>query len=211
MAAPLMDERAPGVAAAMRRRIAAALDAGERPTLRGKNLRLGSVVLQRADGRDAPALREVEMQMARRNMPTAGAFDTFQAGTSHRGRNTYSVDFAGQERVITRQVNGENRVTQAGRRCYRQSYARYIVHVPTYLVRRSTGARFREDHYDITGEQLGMDVELNARGSAQEQLSQLNRAYDAWLASGGGCSRRAPERLRAGRRDARRRRAQADL
>ncbi len=66
MAAPLMDERAPGVAAAMRRRIAAALDAGERPTLRGKNLRFGSVVLQRADGRDAPALREVEMQMARR-------------------------------------------------------------------------------------------------------------------------------------------------
>ena len=67
-------------------------------------------------------------------------------------------------------MNGENRVTQAGRRFYRQSYARYIVHVPIYLVRRSTGARFREDHYDITGEQLGMDVELNARGSAQEQL-----------------------------------------
>ena len=109
MAAPLMDERAPGVTAAMRRRIAAALDAGERPTLRGKNLRLGSIVMQRADGRDAPALREVEMQMARRNMPTAGAFDTFQAGTSHRGRNTYAVDSAGQERIIARRVKGENR------------------------------------------------------------------------------------------------------
>ena len=87
MAAPLVDERAPGVAVGMRRRIAAALDAGELPT-RGKNLRLGSVVMQRADGRDAPALREVEIQMARHNMPMAGAFDTFQAGTSHRGRNT---------------------------------------------------------------------------------------------------------------------------
>ena len=128
MAAPLMDERAPGVTAAMRRRIAAALDAGERPTLRGKNLRLGSIVMQRADGRDAPALREVEMQMARRNMPTAGAFDTFQAGTSHRGRNTYAVDSGGQERIIARSVNSENRVTQAGRRFYRQSYTRYIMY-----------------------------------------------------------------------------------
>ena len=48
MAAPLMDERAPGVTASMRRRIAAALDAGERPTLRGKNLRLGSISFARS-------------------------------------------------------------------------------------------------------------------------------------------------------------------
>ena len=156
MAALLLDERAPGVAAAMRRRIASALDAGERPALRGKNLRLGSIVLQRADGRDAPALREVEMQMARRNLDTAGAFDTFQAGTNPRGRNTYATDSEGQERMIARRVRGENRVTQAGRRFYRQTYARYIVHVPTFLVRRSTGARFRDDHYDITGEQVGL-------------------------------------------------------
>ena len=75
-------------------------------------------------------------------------------------------------------------MTQAGRRFYRQSYTRYIIHVPTYLTRHSSGARFSEDHYDITGEQLGMDVKLNARGSEQEQLSQLERAYVAWLASG---------------------------
>ena len=56
-----MDEQAPGVSAAMRRRIAAALDAGERPALRGRNLRLGSIVLQRTDGQDKPALREVEI------------------------------------------------------------------------------------------------------------------------------------------------------
>ena len=184
MAAPFVDERAPGVAAGMRRRIAAALDAGELPTLRGKNLRLGSIVLQRADGRDAPALREVEMQMQRRDVPTRGVFDTFQASTSFRGRNTYATDAAGQERIIARRVRGENRVTQAGRRFCRQSYARYIVHIPTFLVRRSTGARFRHDHYDITGEQVGLDVEPNVRGSAQEQLSQLNRVYDAWVASG---------------------------
>ena len=29
-----------------------------------------------------------------------------------------------------------------------------------------------------------MDVELNARGSRQEQLSQISRTYDFWLASG---------------------------
>ena len=104
--AAFIDERAPGVSAAMRRRIAAALDAGERPMLRGNNLRLGSVFLQRADERDAPALREVELQMARRELPVAGAFDTFQPGTSQapaaagaistprilRGKNAWSLD-----------------------------------------------------------------------------------------------------------------------
>ena len=62
------DERAPGVSAALRKRIGAALEAGERPSLQGKNLRLGSVVLQRSDGRDAPALREVALQMACRGL-----------------------------------------------------------------------------------------------------------------------------------------------
>ena len=103
--AAFVDERAPGVSAAMRRRIAAALDAGERPMLRGNNLRLGSVFLQRADGRDAPALREVELQMARRELPVAGAFDTFRPGTSRRGRNIYATDTAGQERIVARRVN----------------------------------------------------------------------------------------------------------
>ena len=55
--AAIVDERAPGVSAALRRRIAAALDSGERPTLQRNNLRLGSIFLQRADGRDRPALR----------------------------------------------------------------------------------------------------------------------------------------------------------
>ena len=102
MAASFVDERAPGVAPAMRRRIAAALDASERPALRGNNLRLGSIVLQRTDGRDAPALREVELQMTRRNIDTAGAFNTFQPSISRCGRNTYAVDMAGRERIIAR-------------------------------------------------------------------------------------------------------------
>ncbi len=70
----------------MRRRITAALEAGERPSLRGRNLRLGSIVLQFADGRDAPAFREEELQIGRRNLDTAGAFDTFQPATTRRGR-----------------------------------------------------------------------------------------------------------------------------
>ena len=69
--ASLVDERAPGVSPALRRRIAAALAAGERPMLRGNNLRLGTIVLQRTDGRDAPALREVELQMTRRGQMVA--------------------------------------------------------------------------------------------------------------------------------------------
>ena len=121
VAAVVNDERAPGVSAALRRRIAAALDAGERPTLKKKNLRLGPIVLQRTNGRDAPALREVAIQMARRNMDVAGAFDTFRPSTSIRGRNTYAVDVAGLEHVIARRVRGENRVTKAGQRYHRTS------------------------------------------------------------------------------------------
>ena len=81
-------------------------------------------------------------------------------------------------------MRGESFVTKAGQRFHTTSYSRYIIHVPTFLVRRSTGARFREDHYDVTGEQIGLDVELNARGTPEEQLSQLNRTYDQWVASG---------------------------
>ena len=45
--ASIVDECAPNVSAAMRRRIAAALDKGDRPTLTGNNLKLGTIVLQR--------------------------------------------------------------------------------------------------------------------------------------------------------------------
>ena len=93
--ASIVDERAPNVSAAMRRRIAAALDKGERPALSRNNLKLGTITLQRTDGRDAPALREVELQMARRGLPLEGAFNTFQPGTSRRGSSTYATDSAG--------------------------------------------------------------------------------------------------------------------
>ena len=148
MAASFVDQRAPGVSQAMRNRIGAALAAGELPTLQGKNLRLGSITLQRADGRDAPALREVEIQMGRRNIPIANAFDTFEPSTVVRGRSTYATDRAGREHIIAQRVGGVNRVTKAGKRFYRTTYARFIVKVPTYYVRKTTGRRFREDTYD---------------------------------------------------------------
>ncbi len=135
VAAVVNDERAPSVSAALRRRIAAALAAGERPTLQRNNLRLGSIVLQRNDGRDRPALREVEIQMARRNLNAAGAFDTFRPSTFMRGRNTYAVDIAGLEHVIPRRIRRENRVTRAGQRFHQTSYTRYIVQVPTIYER----------------------------------------------------------------------------
>ena len=137
------DERAPGVSAVLSKRIAAALDAGERPWLQRNNLRLGSIVLQRADSKDAPALREVALQMARRGLDVAGAFDTFVPNTYVRGSRTYAMDVAGIERMIARRVRGENRATQAGRRFHQMGYARYIVQVPTVYERTSTGAQFR--------------------------------------------------------------------
>ena len=65
------------------------------------------------------------------------------------------MDVAGLEHIIARRMRGENRVTKAGRRFHTTSYSRWIIHVPTYLKRRSTGARFREDKFDLTGEQAG--------------------------------------------------------
>ena len=207
MAAPFVDERAAGVAPAMRRRIAAALDAGERPALRGKNLRLGSIVLQRADGRDAPALREVELQMTRRTIDPAGAFETFRGSTSRRDRNIYAVDAAGQERIIARRVRGENRATQAGKRFWKQSYSRFIVHVPTYRVRRNTGARFHEDHYDVTGEQIGSgrraERPRNAAGAARPAEPRVRRLGRQRESRGRA---RAAIRLRLERRAVRRHR-----
>ena len=172
MAALLVDQRARGVSQAMRKRIAAAVEAGERPALKGKNLRLGSITLQHADGRDAPALREVEIQMSRRNLETATAFNTFEPSTVIRGRNTFAVDRAGREQIIARRIRGVNRVTKPGKRFYRTRYTRLLVRIPTYYVRLSTGARFRQDTYDVTGEQMGLNVELNARGTPEEQLMQ---------------------------------------
>ena len=58
MADPNFNNQASGVSSTMRRRIAAELDAGKQPSLQGRNLRLGSVVLQRTDGRDTPAMAE---------------------------------------------------------------------------------------------------------------------------------------------------------
>ena len=183
--ASIVDERAPNVSAAMRRRIAAALEKGERPTLIGNNLKLGTIVLQRSDGRDVPALRELELQMARRDLPVAGAFNTFQPGTSRRGSNTYATDTAGRERVVARMVRGENRVTKYGRRYFNQPYARYIAHIPTYRTRN--GVRLGNDSYDVTGEQLGMPAAVtNTREvSLQDQLRQIEQAVDRWLAEGG--------------------------
>ena len=183
-----VDERAPGVGPAMRRRIASALDAGQRPTLRGNNLRLGSIVLQRTDGRDAPALAEVAIQMRRRGIDTAGAFDTFPAATPvRRGHSTYATDALGVEHRLTRSANGQNVPTPAGRRFYRQSFTRWLIHLPTCMQRRSTGARFNFDRNDLTGEDIGIPEEaMRAFGGSEAQQRQVVRdAVNAFLATHG--------------------------
>lgn len=181
-----LDEQAPGVSATLRRRIASALDAGERPTLQGNNLKLGSIVLQSANGTDRPALREAEIQMRRRNIDARGAFDIFNSAPVRRGRGRYATDITGNERMITRTVNGEQRVTATGKRYYKQSYTRWLVHIPTILVRRSTGGTFQRTRHDRTGEELGLSRELQARGSEAEQRRQVQQAVEAYLLEAGG-------------------------
>ena len=177
------DERAPGVSAAMRRRIGNALDAGEMPSLRGANLRLGGIVLQRTNGQNAPAMAEVVLQMRRRNIPTEGAFATYgPAAPVRRGRGTYATDTTGTERMISRRLRGQNVVTTAGRRFYQQPYHRWIIHLPTFRRRISTNRAFREnrDRIDITGEMLGID---GAQGTEAEQLQRAQAAVRELVAS----------------------------
>ena len=155
---------------ALNRRIFAALDAGERPTLRGNNLRLGSIVLQNRDGTDRPALREAETQMRARELDMAGVFDSFRPGAPvRRGSSTYATDRAGVEQRLTRRTrNGDIVPTIAGRRFYTQSYSRWLVHIPTINRRKSTGQTFETSQVDRTGEQLGLSTELQARGTVEE-------------------------------------------
>ena len=182
MANVLRDAPVPNVSDAMRRRVSALLDAGELPQMRGQNLRLGNVVLQRTDGRDAPVLAEVEAQMRRRNMPTENVLNSYgPARPVYRGRGTYATDTAGVERMITRRVAGENRATLAGRRFFRQPYTRWIVHVPTYRVRLSTGSRFGHGWIDVTGESLGMYRELNHRGPEADQLASVRASVQEMI------------------------------
>jgi len=172
----------------MRRRIGAALDAGEMPQMRGNLLRLGTVGLQRADGRGAPAMAEAERQMLSRNIPLEGAFNSFgPAAPTRRARGTYAIDMAGRDRMIARRIGGENRATVAGRRFYRQPYTRWVVHIPTYRTRVSTGSRFHEDRTDVISSSLGMDPRgLQARGSEADQREAVTAAVARLIAEHGG-------------------------
>ena len=122
-----MNERAAGVSAALSRRIANALSNGIRPALQKNNLRLGNIVLQKKDGQDTPAMREVIRQMNRLSLNTNGIGDTFAPGIVTRGNRTYATDLAGVERMIARRIRGENRVTTAGRRFHTMGYAQYML------------------------------------------------------------------------------------
>ena len=168
------------VSNAMRKRIAAELDRGELPSLKKRRMHLGNVALQFANGTDRPALAEVRTQMQLRGLDTTNAFDAFEPELYTRGNRTFAKDIAGTEHTVARKVRGEHRVTRTGKRMQNDSYTRWICHLPVYVERN--GQRFRDDTFNITGEQLGLS--LNARGSDEQQLATLNRLVDAWVASG---------------------------
>ena len=157
------------VSNAMRKRIAAELDRGELPSLKKRRMHLGSVALQYANGKDKPALDEVRTQMASRGLNVSGAFDAFEPELYVRGNRTLARDIAGVEHTIVRKFRGTHRVTRTGLRLQQDSYTRWIGHLPVYIERN--GQRFRDDVFNITGEQLGLA--LNARGS-DEQIGRAS-------------------------------------
>ena len=164
----------------MRKRIAAELDRGELPSLKKRRMHLGSVALQVANGTDRPALAEVRTQMANRGLNVDNAFDAFQPELYARGNRTFVRDIAGVQHTVVRKVRGQHRVTRTGLRMQQDSYTLWIGHLPVYIERN--GQRFRDDTFNITGEQLGLA--LNARGTDEQQLAMLSRLVDAWVASG---------------------------
>ena len=97
----------PNVSAAMRKRIAAALDAGEVPSLKKRRMHLGAIPLQLANGKDKPALEEVRLQMASRGLNVRGVFDAFVPDLCTRGNRTLAMDIAGVQHTIVRRFRGK--------------------------------------------------------------------------------------------------------
>lgn len=200
MAAPFVDQRAPGVSRALRTRIGTLLDSGATVSLRRNNLVLRDVVLTRANGTETPAAAELRLQVARRGLDPANfSLERWDRGTGVEqvGNSTFAFDRAGNRHMIARRRNGQRVATAAGRRFYQDApLTQWIVNVPVISVRARTGGRFNPRYIPITADFVEA---MTARASggdfnpppdlrwtrdgpdAQEQIQRMLRAWQEWF------------------------------
>ena len=122
-----VDQRAPGVSAALRVRIGTLLDGGASISLRRNSLVLHDVVLTRANGSETPAAAELRLQSARRGLDPAN-LDRWNrsAAVEQEGNQRFAFDRDGTRHMVSRRrfdADGNRRrvVTAAGRRFYQDA------------------------------------------------------------------------------------------
>ena len=143
--AMLTDNRTSRVSTALARRIGGLLDGGATVSLRRNNLVLRDVALTRADGRETPAAAEMRRQVENRGLdPEAFNLDRWSRDAPEQAGNmTFARDRNDVRHMITRRRNGQQVVTNAGRRFYQStSLTQWIVKVPIISKRIRTGGLF---------------------------------------------------------------------
>ena len=160
------------------------LEAGVRPTLKGRRVVLKDVVLVRADGRETPVAEE-----ARRLKPNINL--SFWSGETERQNNrVFAYDREGQKHTVQRKA-GEQVVTKLGRRFYEEApQTEWIIHLP--IVNMRNDEPFNPRYIDLTPERLrniyGPDApegkllaKLNRTRGDQESLDRLLSEYKKYF------------------------------
>ena len=133
--APRPATAAPGVSAALARRIASHLASGQQPSINGRRVALRDVVLVRANGSEAPAAEEVRRQAAASGIPMDISFWDCNAAVERQGNRSYGFDIEGNKHLISQARRGQRVVTATGRRFYEEiPQTEWITHVPPYIV-----------------------------------------------------------------------------
>ena len=130
----------------LKQRVAVHLEAGVKPSLKGRRVVLKDVVLVRADGTETAAAAE-----ARRLRPNINL--SFWSGETERQRNrVFAYDREGGRHTVQRKA-GEQVVTRLGRRFYEEApQTEWIFHLPIVNVRN--GQQFNERYIDLTPQVL---------------------------------------------------------
>ena len=180
----LVDQRAPGVSAALRARIGTLLDGGAAVSLRRNSLVLHDVTLTRANGTETPAAAELRLQSARRGLDPANfSLDRWNRGAAveREGNRMFARDRDGTRHMVSRRrfdADGNRRrvVTAAGRRFYEDApLTQWIVNVPVVSRRMPSGTLFNPRYMPITDEFLAA---MEAGGQDVQRLRDIRWTRD---------------------------------
>ena len=128
---------------ALKERVRKHLEAGGRPSVKGKRVFLKDVVLVRADGKETPVAQE-----ARRLKPNINL--SYWSGETERQKNrVFAYDRDGNRHTVTQKKAGELVATKAGRRFYEETpQTEWLIHLPVVNVRNDE--KFNPRYIDLT-------------------------------------------------------------